>query len=141
MGPVLLLVATVGGIAFTAYLLFKPPWPSSRIDPAAYCRIKPGMRREEVIASVGLPPGNYRSRELDDDPDFCGLYELACWGEDAWFYTPRPEGATCDRWLSDSYLIQVEFGPEGGARSCLLYESRWLSSWPTFDRVRAWVGW
>jgi hypothetical protein len=136
----LLAVAVAAVAVGTAYLVFRPSSPSSRINPTAYARIKEGMTLEEVTAAVGLPPGNYRTREPDLDENFCGLYEQARWGEEAWFFAPRPEGSVCERWIGDDHLIQAEFGPEGGCRSCLLLESRWVSSWPLFDRVKTWVG-
>jgi hypothetical protein len=60
-----LLVVTGAGVLVLlpgVWYARNAPFPSNKINPAAYERIKGGMGREEVEAVIGLPPGYYRGR-------------------------------------------------------------------------------
>jgi hypothetical protein len=139
---VALLLLALSAAAAVAALLLKPPSPSSRINPDAYARLKEGTTRAEVIAAIGLEPGDYRAR-------LSSAYEYSeqdSWGHEVWLpsitaMSGEIPATRVDRWFGDDYAIQAMFDAQGGASYGVLLRSVRHSGWSWFDRLKALVGW
>jgi hypothetical protein len=132
VGAVSLALVAVGGM-----LLLPPPTPVR-----AYDRIKDGMTLPEVIAIIGMPPGDYddsghpRHKRLVREtgisagclPDASGSREVYYDGE-----------LTVERWLWSEYSILVAFDQNGKAVGIYLLES--VGGPRSFlGSVRGWLG-
>jgi hypothetical protein len=95
-----LLAAACAVLGVAAWLLVRPPSPSSRITPEASELIVPGMTAAEAEAVIGLPPGDYRS-------DLASPRHYA-------EYLPKP-GVRVLEWEADACTIQVRVD-EGSGR-------------------------
>jgi hypothetical protein len=95
------------------------------------------MGREEVVAAVGLPPGDYRDRAHRP-----GRGRPTVWSEEA-AEDELGAGATTDRlhWDGNEYGIVAGFD-EGGV---VVWKTLWRHVPPApggpLTQVRAWLGW
>jgi hypothetical protein len=84
------------------------------VSRARFNQVKEGMSREEVIRTVGGPPGDYSSSG----------------------YMPSNDGL--EQWSCDDGLLLVHFGDDGTATELWVFKMRQP---PTFtERIRRWLG-
>lgn len=125
-----LLVGLVGGVLI--YFTLRAPF-----EVRAYDRIRLGMTRADVIATIGQPPGNFSRRprptivQVVPDPVRATVANRGA---------PAADGAT-ERWRWTDYEIAVSFDPKGRAVGVNL-EQLWDRTPPPglFERVRRWLG-
>jgi hypothetical protein len=129
-GAVVVLLLSLG------WLTPRPASPSAKISPDAYERVTSGMRREEVQAAVGLPPGDYRDGEHRP-----GGHSYTEWSEEAGS-EEFGAGKTAGRleWEGNGYSIVAGFDEAGR----VTWKTLWQHVPPTprtpFDHVRARLG-
>jgi hypothetical protein len=83
---------------------------------ARFEQVKEGMSREEVIRTVGVPPGDYSS-------------------SGGW--THLEHGS--EQWSCDDGLLLVQFNDDGSATEVRVFKTRAPS--PTLtERIRRWLG-
>jgi hypothetical protein len=129
-GAVVVLLLSLG------WLTPRAASPSTRISPEAYERVASGMRREEVQAVIGLPPGDYRDGEHSP-----GGHSYTEWSEEAGA-EEFGAGATAGRlqWEGNGHSIVAGFNEAG----VVTWKTLWKHVPPTprtpFDRVRAHLG-
>jgi hypothetical protein len=109
---------------------------SARISPEAYARVQEGMRRDEVRAAVGLPPGDYRDAAHEPGGP---LYTE--WSEEV-ADEEFGAGATADRlqWEGNAYSVVAGFDEAG----VVTWKTLWRHVPPTprgpLGQFRAWLG-
>ena len=116
VGLVVLALVTVEAVALRS----RAPYPSL----ASFERVREGMTRDEVIATIGAPPGDYSTQSLTFGP---GGSFYFCWHS--------------ERWVSDEAECRVLFGDDGRV-STVRMEKPWISRpQPTrLERLRQWLG-
>ncbi len=121
---ILLAAACLVLLCAALWLLLRPPPPSSKITPAAAERVAPGMTEDEVVAAIGLPPGDYRS-----DP--AGPRHFV-------EFLPKP-GVRVLEWEADACNIQVKVDePTGRVASKIVGQPMPPPS--AWSRLRGWLG-
>jgi hypothetical protein len=115
-----------------AYFLLKPASSTEPFDPRAYDRIRPGMTRGEVVAAVGLPPGDY-----DMGVGVGPVGKVKTWGDGD---KELGAGQTFLRWRGDHYLMSAVFTSDCLTGCCLIaYDEPSQSA--VIRRLRDLVGW
>ena len=117
-----LLVALTGlAVVVAAGVWFQ--WPrQDRITPANLDRIERGMKRAEVEAILGGPPGDYRTvwtdweMNLNEDPFSCASVDRRCWKTGASPY--EPDGLHGESVSSGVPVIGNWFGNDGCIQIC-----------------------
>jgi hypothetical protein len=94
-----------------------------------YARIRIGMTSEEVKSVIGVPPGNYSSRED------IGIVDH--WGSD--WHAGEAKGGRQEAWYSDDGCLRLSYDKEGrvGYKEWLGMVDHGPSVW---DRVKGWLG-
>ena len=95
-----------------AVFLLKPASSTEPINPRAYDRIRPGMTRGEVVATVGLPPGDY-----DTGVGVGPVGKVKTWGDGD---KELGAGQTFLRWRGDHYLMSAVFTSDCLTGCCLI---------------------
>jgi hypothetical protein len=91
-----------------------------KVTQARFERVEEGMSREEVIRTVGGPPGDYSRRELITNG----------WSNLSWYH---------DTWLCDDGELLVRFDDSGTATEVVVLDVR--SRQPTLtEQIRRWLG-
>jgi hypothetical protein len=97
------LAGALCGAAVGAFLL----WPrADAFDASLYWHIKEGMTREEVIALLGVPPGDYHT-----DTRLC----VRCYATSSFVVTAEGkllQECTYEIWVSNRGVIEVGFDKE-----------------------------
>ena len=119
-------------LAFAACLGVAVFWgvrllpPRHRINPESFEKIQVGMTLEEVEAILGVPPGDYATKQH--------VYDL--WGGDGVVLGLRHRIG----WVGDEGAIHVILNPEGSV-SHKLWLDLWFIGEVTFlDKLRGWFG-
>jgi hypothetical protein len=77
-------------------------WPRSSLITQEHCgRIRAGMRRTEVEAILGVPPGDYRTGATDSDFSEGHIRDMES--------SYRTIGMTLQRWQNDAVICLVVF--------------------------------
>jgi hypothetical protein len=104
-----LLLLSVVLACFAGWLWITSP----RVTMARFEQVKEGMSRDEVIRTVGGPPGDYST------------------------YGYMPLNGGVEQWSCDSGLLLVEFGGDGTATG------KWVVKVPPptlTEQIRRWLG-
>jgi hypothetical protein len=103
---------------------------------ARFEQVKKGMTREEVIRTVGGPPGNYSRADE--------IYLLDRAVSSHW--TVDRFGTAQGLWVADDAELRVEFNDAGTATKVMVFPGHFYSGPvllrpPTFtERIRRWLG-
>ncbi len=123
----LLAMALAAACAFALWYAVLRPGPGDAIGPAACARIHAGMTEAEVVAAVGMPPGDYYTGPRDEvsplavDPNGWGVKAL-----------DRP-GLSNRQWWGNSYMLEVDFGADDKVVGCFLWKIVSTRDWPFIE--------
>jgi outer membrane protein assembly factor BamE (lipoprotein component of BamABCDE complex) len=122
----LLLLLAVCLLAASVRLFRGKPRPAVRFTEADCARIKDGMTEAQVTALLGMPPGDYSTRNAAKTAS-----PLSRPGGDEESFTKE--------WISDEGFIAVEFDNDGKVKGAVFGTAApaELSWW---DRVQGWLG-
>ena len=119
-------------LAFAACLGVAVFWgvrllpPRHRINPESFEKIQVGMTLEEVEAILGVPPGDYATKQH--------VYDL--WGGDGVVLGLRHRIA----WAGDEGAIHVILSPEGRVSHKLWLDLCFIGEVTFLDKLRGWFG-
>jgi hypothetical protein len=91
-----------------------------KMRPPPFEQVKEGMSREEVVRTMGGPPGNYSG----------GLCQSMC----------RRGLGSCQRWLYDEGELLVRFDDADRATYVVVRPVWHLRPPPLTQRIRSWLG-
>lgn len=124
------LVALLGVAAFVGYLWWTIP--SSGINRTSANRIREGKSLHEVEAIIGLPAGDYRTKEFSLRTTAVAQITVA---DELVRVVKARNGLRIEEWLSDEGAIVVAVDREEQ-----VFRSVWVSFSDSFlDKVRAWL--
>jgi hypothetical protein len=109
-------------------------WMASgpRVTSARFEQVKKGMSREEVIRSVGGPPGDYTSGRIWTEAS------LVISGEQASLVISEEQGKSYELWLCDDGPVVVWFDDRGRA---VEVDVEFIPRLETLtERIRRWLG-
>jgi hypothetical protein len=124
----ILLTAAVGLLACAGWWWLTTP--RHRIGLNSCSQIRQGMTQEEVEAILGVPPGNYATRE-----------ELRLMGGLQMGRPANGEHGHYAEWASDELVIWVYFGPDGAAQLVGITDIGGRPPESLLERMRRWLGW
>jgi hypothetical protein len=112
--------------------------PNAMVGPAAYGRIKAGMRLSEAEGIVGLPAGEYTDEE---HRALAAVRGRACVAEEMADGAPLPPGgaARTVTWAANDHFIAVWVDGEGVIWSKELWSLAAPPRRGPLDKLRAWL--
>jgi hypothetical protein len=123
----LLILLVCAIVALTIFHFSRP----TGVTLFGYARVSLGMTSEEVEAVIGVPPGNYSSRE--------DIKIVDHWASE-WHMGHQPEVGNSETWYSDDGCLCVIYSSEGK-----VVFKQWkgmVDHRPSFfERMKAQLGW
>jgi hypothetical protein len=116
--------------------------PSDPIGPGRYHLIREGMTRDEVIALIGMPPGDYHTLRRGHSGRFHSrltrlefvFHLVDRRGSEAALlrleHPDRADSLTVDTWWGNQHMLQVVSDSEGKVVGCALWKSVYVGSEP-----------
>jgi hypothetical protein len=133
---ILVLLSAVLVVPLSAVLAFALRSPVGRIGPESYERVHDGMQQTEVMAALGLPPGDYRDRSHRP-----GGHAFTDWSEEA--ATVEFGGTAVDRlhWEGNEYSIATGFDEAGRLAWKTLWRHETSTPRTPMDKLARRLGW
>jgi hypothetical protein len=144
-----LIVCMAAALFLTCFAAVMARWGGLTSPPShhRYERLRLGMTRQEVVTTLGVPPGNYDTRApllrgaILIHEAGCPRYSLPAWGRFA--PTNQTESIRMEEWRWSDDWIDVAFNEHGIVIGYYLFDSSNPIRPPPqtiFERVRSWFG-